>query len=106
MLINMKKSRKVLQVVLGSGHDSCQGAQYGQESFWAIEACPNLRRVLGSFGNPLVIAQLMILALGPTTGVCFPSKAMIPLGAVDREVLLVWHSPRAKLASALAQPKK
>lgn len=98
----MKKSRKVLQVVLSSGHDSCQGAQRGQELFWAIKACPNVKRVLGSFGNPLLIAQLMILALGPRTGICFPSKAVIPLGAVDREVLLVWHSPRAKLASALA----
>lgn len=94
----------MLRVVPSSVHDSCQGAQRGQELFRAIKACPNLRRVLGSFGNPLLTAQLMILALGPRRGVCFPSKSVVPLGAVDREVLLVWCSPRAKQVSALAVP--
>lgn len=90
----------MLRVVPSSVHDSFQGAQRGQELFWAIKACPNLRRVLGSFGNPLLTAQLMILGL--RRGVSFPSKSVVPLGAVDREVLLVWHWPRAKQVSALA----
>lgn len=79
----------MLQVILSSGYDSCQEAQHGQELFWAIKECPNLRRELGSFGNNLLIAQLVILSLGPGMVVCFVSKAMIPLGAVDREVLFV-----------------
>lgn len=87
-------------MVPSSGHDSCQGAQHDQELFWYIKACPNLRRMLGSFGNPLLTAQLMILALGLTMGVCFPSTAVILLGAVDRDVVLVWYSPRARQASA------
>lgn len=95
-MIDIKKSRKVLQVVPISGHDSCQRAQCWQELFGAIKACPNLRRVLGIFGNPLLTAQLVILALSPRTGVCFPSKTIIPLGAFAREVLLVRHSPRAE----------
>lgn len=68
--------------------NSCQGAQCGQEPFQAIKAYSNLGRVLGSIGKPLLTAQLMILMLGPRTRVCFPSKAVILLGAVDREVLL------------------
>ena len=74
LLIDKKKNREVLQVVPSGGHDSCQVAQHGQEMFWAIKPCPNLGRVLGSFGNPLLAAQLMILVWGRGRGYALPQR--------------------------------